>query len=147
VQEIDDSPVKNGRGRTGAIDDHRGSFKLSDSIVKDAENDLSYTDMIKAIEKKQPCRIVNGKPALYSWCGSRTGWHCACKKMRQSDIREMGVGISVYFKMLKFLMCLFLWFSFLSIPAYVFYSTGNEAGLKDTSIKYVLSALSLGNIG
>jgi hypothetical protein len=59
----------------------------------------------------------------------------------------MGVGISVYFKMLKFLMCLFLWFSFLSIPAYVFYSTGNEAGLKDTSIKYVLSALSLGNIG
>ncbi len=49
--------------------------------------------------------------------------------------------------MLKFMMCLFLWFTFLSIPAFLFYSTGNQSGVKDSSIKSVLSALTLGNIG
>jgi hypothetical protein len=97
--------------------------------IQDAENDLSYTDMMKTIEIKQPRRIVDGKVVPHSWCGSKTGWHCGCKSARKSDIRDMGVGISVYFKMLKFLMILFLWFTFLSIPAYIFYSTGNEAGL------------------
>ena len=59
----------------------------------------------------------------------------------------MGVGLSVYFKMLKFFMIMFLWFVFLSLPAYFFYSTGNNTEKDSSSVKYVLSALSLGNIG
>jgi hypothetical protein len=49
-----------------------------------------------------------------------------CKSMRDSDIRHLGVGISVYFKFLKFMMILFLWFTFLSLPAYFLYYTGNQ---------------------
>jgi len=41
--------------------------------------------------------------------------------MRKSDIRGMGVGVSVYFKFLKFMMALFLWFTLLSLPAYFLY--------------------------
>jgi hypothetical protein len=33
----------------------------------------------------------------------------------------MGVGVSVYFKFLKFMMALFLWFTLLSLPAYFLY--------------------------
>lgn len=122
-------------------------MKLSVQQIHDAENDLSYTEMLKTVERKQPRRLVDGKLVPHSWCGSRTGWHCGCKSARKSDIRDMGVGISVYFKLLKFLMALFLWFTILSIPAYLLFSNGNEAGVQDTSVQYLLSSLSLGNIG
>ena len=54
------------------------------------------------------------------------GWHMPFEKWRESDIRQLGVGISVYFKLLKFLSVLFLWFSILSIPAYIFYYSGSD---------------------
>ena len=53
----------------------------------------------------------------------------------------------VYFKMIKYFIALFLWFAFLSIPAYFLYYTGNMSGQEELSVKYVLSAFTLGNIG
>ena len=96
---------------------------------------------------RHPRKIVNGEKKMHSWCFSKTGWHCSSKSWRDSDIRDMGVGISCYFKFLKFMMMLFLWFSILSIPAYFFYIEGNLSGVRDSSVKYALSALTLGNIG
>ncbi len=61
-----------------------------------------------------------------------TGWHWCSKNARKSGIRNLGVGISVYFKLLKFMMILFLWFTFLSIPAYFFYITGNSSDNKNS---------------
>ncbi len=59
----------------------------------------------------------------------------------------MGVGVTVYFKMLKFLIILFLWFCFLSIPSYLFYYYGSDHADKNLSIKYAFSSFSLGNLG
>lgn len=61
----------------------------------------------------------------------------------------MGPGMSAYFKGMKFMIVMFVWFTILSLPAYFFYCTGNLAGLQENknSIKYIFSALSLGNIG
>lgn len=59
----------------------------------------------------------------------------------------MGIGVTAYFKMLKFLMFLFLWFSLISIPSFMFYYTGNDQTAENNSIKYILSAFSLGNVG
>ncbi|CDW73927.1 UNKNOWN [Stylonychia lemnae] len=114
---------------------------------QDAKNGLSYSKMKYVIETRHPRRVRKGKRIPYSWCGSNTGWHCVCKSCKHSDLREMGVGVTVYFKMLKFLMILFLWFSFLSLPAYLFYYNGNEVSYDKLTLKYFLSAFSLGNIG
>jgi hypothetical protein len=114
---------------------------------KDAENGLSYSKMKHVLSLRHPRKVVKGERKSLSWCGSSTGWHCCCKRMRNSDIRDLGVGISVYFKFLKFIICLYLWFAILSLPAYLLYYSGNETGTQYKSIKYVLSAFSLGNIG
>jgi len=68
--------------------------------------------------------------------------------MRKSDLRELGVGITVYFKLLKFLMVLFLWFSFLSIPSYFFYYTANQRNDEALgNFQIALTIFSLGNLG
>jgi len=97
--------------------------------------------------QRHPHKVINGRRMSMKCCGAKTGWHCACKRMRESDFREMGVGISVYFKFLKFMMLLFLWFTVLSIPAYFFYYTGNQTPVQKKDLNYALSALTLGNIG
>lgn len=103
--------------------DKRASIRWAN----DAENKLSYTKMMHVYNQRHPSRVINGHRVPHKCCVARTGWHCICKSMRTSDIRDLGVGISVYFKFLKFMMLLFLWFTFLSLPAYFFYYTGNES--------------------
>lgn len=86
--------------------------------------------------KKHPC------------CKTKTGWHCICKRFRQSDLTPYGEGVVLYFMFLKFLALLFLLMSILSIPAYLFYWTGNAANIAEyKNVKYALAAFSLGNIG
>lgn len=114
----------------------------------DADNGLSCSKMEHVVSSRHPRYIrPDGKRAAHSCCGAKTGWHCSCKNWRNSEIREMGVGISVYFKFLKFMMILFLWFTFLSIPAYVLFLTGNQSGVQEINVKWALSAPTLGNIG
>ncbi|CDW91797.1 UNKNOWN [Stylonychia lemnae] len=125
----------------------RQNERDSEYYQKDASNGLSYTKMKQVINRLHPRVVIDGVKRTYPLCKTKTGWHCACKSWRDSDIRELGVGISVYFKMLKFFMVLMLWFAFLSIPSYFLYYTGNETEEKSNSIKFFLSAFSLGNIG
>lgn len=109
--------------------DNRFTFNAAKATIdwpKDADNGLSYTKMVAVTDNRHPRKVnKNGTKANHSWCCARTGWHCSCKTWRDSDIRDLGVGISVYFKFLKYMMLLFLWFGFLSIPAYFLYYTGN----------------------
>jgi hypothetical protein len=44
-------------------------------------------------------------------------------------------------------MCLFVWFTFLSLPAYFFYYNGSESDHIKNKFQYVLSAFTLGNLG
>ena len=84
----------------------------------------------------------------YPLFGTSTGWHCCSKSTRKSDLRQLGVGITVYFKLLKFLMLLFLWFSFLSIPSYFFYYTANPTTDQALgNFQVALTVFSLGNLG
>jgi hypothetical protein len=106
-----------------------GSMRLSLAAPADADNGLSYTLMAKTVEARHPRQLVNGKLEKHSCCKSNFGWHCACKSWRKSDIEYMGVGITAYFKMLKFMTLLFLWFTILSIPALIFYVSGNQSGV------------------
>ncbi|CDW82912.1 UNKNOWN [Stylonychia lemnae] len=102
--------------------------------------------MKHVINKRHPRRkLKNGQRVPLKWCGSKTGWHCCgCK---HSDLGEMGVGVTVYFKMLKFLMILFLWFFLLSLPSFLFYYSGNQISTEKLTLKHIITAFSLGNIG
>jgi hypothetical protein len=109
--------------------------------------------MMNEIEKRHPRKIVNRKSQFYPLCRSHSGFHICCKRYRKSNLVELGSGICLYFKMLKFLMGLFFIFTVLSIPKYYFYWSGNNyltnqnSGIDFSGIDYVLSAVSIGNLG
>ena len=98
-------------------------------------------------DERHPRILKDGKKILIPICKSRTGWHCCCRGCRKSDLSDLGVGVTVYFKMLKYLMLLFLWFTILSIPAMIFYESGDQVKTEKLSLKNILSSFSLGNIG
>lgn len=110
---------------------------------RDAENKLSYRRMQVKVREN----MFLNEDLTYPLWTTKTGWHMPSMAWRESDIRHLGVGISVYFKLLKFLTILFLWFTFLSIPSYVFYYSGSEQGSSHSGFEFALSALSLGNLG
>jgi hypothetical protein len=84
----------------------------------------------------------------YPVCKTKTGWSCCCRKSRKSEFSPYGVGMVLYFQLLKHLTLVFSIMSVLSIPAYIFFFSGNQIAAKDyTSPKYLLAAFSLGNIG
>jgi hypothetical protein len=62
------------------------SLKLSIAAPADADNGLSYSLMKSAMDARHPRYIKNGEPLPHSYCDTRTGWHCCCRKNRKSDI-------------------------------------------------------------
>jgi hypothetical protein len=83
----------------------------------------------------------------YNWCGASTGSHSCVKSVRESDFKQFGIGVVLYFKFLKFMGSMMFIFCILSIPSYVFFYYGNDSSNGDESIKIYLTQLSLGNIG
>lgn len=55
---------------------------------------------------------------------SKTGCHCGSRKWRQSELEQLGPGISLYFKMLKYFGLIFSLFFLLSLPSILVYSAG-----------------------
>lgn len=126
------------------------NLRDSEAFLKDASNGLSYQKMKHVYEKRHPLMVdpKSGKKKHYPCCATRMGWHCCLKKWRKSDVRDLGVGVSVYFKMLKFFMALFLFFSVLAIPECILYFFANEQGIESyRTLNDFLSAFTLGNIG
>lgn len=134
---------------------------------KNADHGLSYDKLKYNINKKHP-RIVKtdsksnsifyvdsigGKVLFkkYPICKTKTGSNLCCFKARRSDLSIFGVGVTLYFQFLKFMIFAMFLLSFFSIPSYIFFYSGNVVGSKKgqdiSNTKYVLTALSLGNIG
>ncbi|CDW82979.1 UNKNOWN [Stylonychia lemnae] len=95
----------------------------------DAQNDLSYSKMMMVVDQNHPRLEIEGRGGKKEYqqrpfCKTKTGWHCCCRPCRQSDIHQYGIGITLYFKMLKFLVILFTMASIINIPMFVLYSAG-----------------------
>eukprot|EP00347_Sterkiella_histriomuscorum_P015842 403355479 len=121
---------------------------------QDADNGLSSDKLIHNLNRRHARRIVKdpvtGKQdyQLYPICKIKTGWHCCTKKSRQSEFSRYGLGMVLYFQFLKHIAIVFAIMAVLSIPAYIFYFSGNQSDTSNyTNLKYVLAAFSLGNIG
>ena len=50
--------------------------------------------------------------------------------MRKTDLGVYGVGIALYFQFIKSMVWFFFIATVLSMPAYIFYYSGNQSGLK-----------------
>ena len=112
----------------GGFFDKDEDYELDLQYENDAlDNGLSFTKMKKVVEKKLPRK----NDQRYPVCSTNTGWHCCCKRYRKTDMAELGIGLSLYFKMIKYFITLFLLFTIISIPAYIFYTDGD--GLCATS--------------
>ncbi|CDW83214.1 UNKNOWN [Stylonychia lemnae] len=120
----------------------------------DAQNGLSSDKMLHNMDRKHP-RLIEKNPLtgkleykLHPYCKTKTGWHCCTKNSRKSDFSRYGIGIVLYFQFLKHMTIVFCLMALLSIPAYIFFFSGNSADTSNYSnLKYILAAFSLGNIG
>jgi len=131
-------------------------MKASVKYVQDAENGLSYDKLLYKMNKLHP-RLSQFDPSgkrkkiftEHPICGTSTGNHLCCKVFRKTDIANYGVGVVLYFQFLRHLVLTFFIMSLMSVPAYIFYFSGNSSGQKlDTSnVKNLMTAFSLGNIG
>eukprot|EP00347_Sterkiella_histriomuscorum_P010278 403376914 len=126
--------------------------KVKDKI-KNNELVKQFDDIGKTLKSINLNTFKNIGKSMYEWSrhftvfGTRTGWHLPCRRVRQTDLGDLGVGFCVYFKMLKFFMILFLLFAILSLPAYLLFFSGNKTEGEEITIKFILSAFTLGNIG
>lgn len=105
---------------------------------------LSFDKMKQVIDLNHPRKIVNGEPKKLSLCSS-TG-RLAESNDLINNFDELGIGISLYFKLLKSLIVFFIFCSILSSPLSYIYSTGSVAE-SQVGVKSILAAWTLGNLG
>lgn len=94
-------------------------------------------------------RTKNSKGELVpiSICGSTVGCHCSKRRCRKSEIDELGPGVGLYFKMLKFLSSLFFLFTILSVPSLAIFLSGEsflDSGLHP--IVYWVTSTTMGSL-
>jgi hypothetical protein len=89
---------------------------------KDADNNLSSERMRSKMNRRHPrTKDSAGKRKKIPICFSSTGWHLCCLRFRKTDLKDMGVGVCLYFKWLKYITCLLTVVSIFSIPALTFF--------------------------
>lgn len=81
-----------------------------------------------------------------SICGSSTGCHCSKRKYRLSDFDELGPGVNLYFKMLKYLSCCFFLFCLISVPSILIFIGGDGYLNEDMKTAGLIMRTSLGNM-
>jgi hypothetical protein len=126
---------------------------LADGIVykKDASNGLSYEKMFDKINKKHPRMTERtGNLGLLTYkkrpiCSTRTGCFSCRGKDRESDLKEYGTGVVMYFQFLKYLIVVYLLMTLLSLPSIYWFFAANP--LTPADLKEFLSLISLGNVG
>mmetsp|Transcript_26165 Transcript_26165/g.29977 ORF Transcript_26165/g.29977 Transcript_26165/m.29977 type:complete len:1296 (-) Transcript_26165:170-4057(-) len=120
----------------------------------DMKNGISFKKLIDTINRTHPRRVFkhHGKVRMapYPVCKTQTGWHGGSAEGTRSAFEEMGTGIVLYFKFIKFLISLFACLMILSAPSVYFYlSAGKITAGEDSEVSYkdVLSSTTLGNLG
>jgi len=80
----------------------------------------------------------------------KVGYHRLFSSSPNSDLDKFGIGITLYFKLLKHLIRFFFLFILLSIPAYIFYVAAYVQYYDDSqSVNYldVITSTTVGSIG
>lgn len=110
-------------------------------IVSEVENETKYmrrkSNKIKAVYRN------------FTYCGTSTGWFIDwCCMRRDSEIESnLGMGIAIYFKQLKSLICMLFICTLLSLPSYFLFWGARSHMSMENNFDEVMLALSLGSLG
>ena len=113
----------------------------------------SLKDQPNQSKEKKSKKAMGSKFRKFSVCGTATGWFCSCCCRKSNIQRELGVGVSIYFKQLKNLMMIFFLCTILSVPAFILFWSGRHLNNPDTStdsgfrLNTFIASLSLANLG
>jgi hypothetical protein len=124
------------------------SWPIDTILNQDLVQGLSFSKMKNELNQRAPRKVDEAGVIVPISLNAHTGWHSTNSSWRESEIQqELGPGISLYFKMLKYIGSLFLLFTLLSIfPMTIYFSGGAYEFEKIESQKW-LSITNLGNFG
>ena len=105
---------------------------------------VSYDKMQLVVNLQHPRRYVNGQPELIPLSVPTGAFSRKVKDEIYDGIDELGMGVSIYFKLLKAVIFIYLVCSLVSLPLFYIYSCGEDSTSSSSSI---LSYLTLGNLG
>lgn len=98
------------------------------------------------IESLHPRKInENGELVKFPCCSTNTGWFTWSDEGLKCDLDNFGVGIVVYFKILKCLLICFFIICIFNIPLYIIYVQSSSKPV--TNYKDAIFMTSIGNIG
>ena len=104
--------------------------------------------MTEKVSKAHPFVLVDDERKKYPICETRTGYNCKSKHCRVTGLKEMGPGITIYFKYVKYMTVLFLIMSFVTLPHLVFFvGAGTKEYQRSKTISSFFGITTLGNLG
>lgn len=104
--------------------------------------------MMMKVRKAHPSVIINGVRKPYPVCKTKTGYNCRNKKKRLTDLKDLGPGVTIYFKFVKYLVVTFFTLSLITLPAIILHvSGGTEEYSKSKNINSFFGMTTLGNLG
>ena len=78
---------------------------------------LNYDKMCMVVAENHARNSQNNAyGCMESCCEVQSGYHLCCGTSSNSGFEKFGVGITLYFKFLKYMMCFFLLFMLISLP-------------------------------
>ena len=86
------------------------------------QEQISPEDMMKSVNQYHPRMYTENGPEKIP-LGENVGW-LSSNSEDINNIDKLGKAVSIYFKLLKSLIVLFLFFSVMATPMYVIYSAG-----------------------
>ena len=124
-------PKPQGNVNSKAIDNEENGgvkrFMTRKSTLKWLDEGYQETikpeEMIKSVNQYHPRMFTENGPELIPLC-SDVGW-LSQKQGETTHFDKLGKATSIYFRLLKSLIVLFLFFSVMATPLYIMYSAGN----------------------
>ena len=115
-----------------AVEDRDMEEIILSMYSRDASNRNSYEKMIRELDKYHPREdfidLESGlrKKKRRRIRKTRTGYFACCQSWRKSDMYDYGEGMTIYFQFIKYMCCLYFLMALMSIPAMLFFRSGNS---------------------
>jgi hypothetical protein len=104
--------------------------------------------MMDRMKRQHPRAVIDKESVPFPICKTNTGWSLDNQKCRETDLKHMGVGVSLYFKFTKYLIIIYLFLSIITIPHIVFYILGGTDTYNNSkTIASFFGMTTLGNLG
>jgi hypothetical protein len=113
----------------------------------DIDDPEVYQKLVEEVQMQHPQRqMKDGGFVPYQVCNTHTGNMGCAEAQSKSDLEPLGLGMVIYFKILKAFTIVFFFIIILNIPLYYIYSI-NHPDYQASGYKDMLFKTTIGNIG